>query len=228
MTTLLIAGAALLAAAPAAAKYTHKNISRAMAAAANPNTGYGARLRHVRSILAQPAKGVPKATRLSALLVERSLMRAVIDAGGDSRMHGFTENSISDAVTAYGSGPFTRANRVHRQAADLFKSCATRQIEHLDAYARRAMEGDSQGYDPVQYLQNGLKKMNGHLGSSVAKAQGQEWQSWAQAQMKQVQGYIKNGSLAQQQRQPKPEPGRTPNRVVTPVDLWLGMWGLRR
>jgi hypothetical protein len=192
-----------------------------MAAAANPNRGYGARLRLVRSVLAQPVKSVPKGTRLTALLVERSLMRGLISEGGDSRMHGFYANSIPDAVTAYGSGPFTKANRVHRKAAGLFNQCATYQIQHLDGYAKRAMKGDPQGYDPVKYLQGGMAKMTKYLASPVAKAQGQEWNAWAQAQMKQVQGYIDNGSL---KPQPKPRASQRPRRRS--ANPWLAMWGM--
>jgi hypothetical protein len=200
------------------------NVAKLMYRAANPRSGFEKRLVAVRRLLALKSS-VPKGMRTSALLLERQLMRSLIDKHGDSLMHGFSGGSMEAAAQAYGSGPFTKADRVHRRAAKLFNYAAGRQLGTIEAELRALKDGSAReqaarGWDPVQELKRDAATMRKVLNQPVAKAQGERWLSEAKSRLaaieKQQQGVITGFNQGLKQEAAKKERADNLSRALGP------------
>lgn len=203
---------------------TNNSVARLMYRAANPMSGFEKRLGAVRRLLSLKS-GVPKGMRTSALLLERQLMRSLIDKHGDSLMHGFAGGSMEAAAQAYGAGPFTKADRVHRQAAKLFNYAAGRQLGTIEAELRALKDGSARdqaarGWDPVKEVKRDVATMRKVLNQPVAKTQGERWLSEAKSRLatieRQQQGVIDGFKQGLQQEAAKKERAENLGRALGP------------
>lgn len=203
---------------------TNNQVARLMYRAANPKSGFEKRLGAVRRLLSLKS-GVPKGMRTSALLLERQLMRSLIDKHGDSLMHGFAGGSMEAAAQAYGSGPFTKADRVHRQAAQLFKYAAGRQLGTIEAELSALKDGSARdqaarGWDPVKEVKRDVATMRKVLNQPVAKTQGERWLSEARSRLatieRQQQGVIDGFKQGLQQEAAKNKRAENLSRALGP------------